>query len=58
MLNLFFIIAGIILITWAIAFFGFALGGLIHLLFIFAGVAILIGIVRGKRLKITIENNK
>jgi len=44
------LIAIILLIIWAIAFLGFALGGLIHVLLVVAVIAILVRIIQGKRI--------
>jgi len=42
------LLATILLIVWAIAFIGFAIGGLIHVLLAVAVIAILVRIIRGK----------
>ena len=47
--NLLYIIAVILVIAWAIGFFGFAAGGLIHLLLVIAVVMILLRVIRGDR---------
>ncbi len=44
--NLLYFIAVIILIFWAIGFFGYALGGLIHLLLVLALILVVIRIFR------------
>jgi hypothetical protein len=48
--NLLYIIAVILIIGWAIAFIGFAVGGLIHILLVIAVIAILWRIITGRRL--------
>ena len=40
--NLLYVIAVIILIFWAIGFFGYALGGLIHLLLVLALILVVV----------------
>lgn len=46
MRNLIYIIAVILVIGWAIGFFGFHLGGLIHILLVIAIIAILLRIIK------------
>jgi hypothetical protein len=47
MRNLLYLIAVILIITWAVGFFAFNAGGLIHILLVIAVVAILLRIIRG-----------
>jgi len=47
--NLLYIIAVILVIAWAIGFFGFSAGGIIHVLLVIAVIAILVKIIQGKR---------
>ncbi|HTB32009.1 MAG TPA: lmo0937 family membrane protein [Bacteroidia bacterium] len=47
--NLLYIIAVILIIGWALGFFFFSLGGFIHILLIFAVIAILFRLIRGDR---------
>lgn len=48
--NLLYTIAVILIIIWAISFFGgFVTGSLIHILLVIAIVAILLRIIQGKR---------
>ncbi|MDD2984460.1 MAG: lmo0937 family membrane protein [Crocinitomicaceae bacterium] len=44
--NLLYFIAVIILIFWAIGFFGYAIGGLIHLLLVLALVLVVVRLVK------------
>jgi hypothetical protein len=44
--NLLYIIAVILVIIWAIGFFGYAAGGLIHLLLVVAIIAVLLKFIR------------
>jgi Family of unknown function (DUF5670) len=45
--NILYIIAVILLISWAIGFFGYHAGGIIHILLIIAIVAVLLKVIRG-----------
>ena len=45
--NLLYIIAVILVIAWAIGFFAFSAGGLIHILLVIAIVAVLLRLIRG-----------
>ena len=45
--NLLYIIAVILIIGWAIGFFGYHAGGVIHVLLVIAIVAILLKVIRG-----------
>ena len=47
--NLLYTIAVILIIVWAIGFFGFAAGGLIHLLLVIAIIAIIFKFIQGSR---------
>jgi hypothetical protein len=44
--NLLYIIAVILIIGWAIGFFGYAAGGIIHVLLVIAIVLILLKVIR------------
>jgi hypothetical protein len=44
--NLLYIIAVILIIGWAIGFFGYAAGGIIHILLVIAIVLILLRVIR------------
>jgi Family of unknown function (DUF5670) len=44
--NLLYVIAVILIIAWAIGFFGYAAGGLIHVLLVIAIVMILLKFIR------------
>jgi hypothetical protein len=46
--NLFYIIAVVLLILWAIGFVAYGVGGLIHTLLVIAVIAVLFRIIRGK----------
>jgi hypothetical protein len=47
--NILYVIAMILIIGWAIGFFGYAAGGIIHLLLVIALVVIVIRLVQGRR---------
>lgn len=46
MRNLLYVIAVILVIAWAIGFFGYSAGGLIHILLVIALVAVILSIIR------------
>lgn len=48
--NLLYIIAVILVIAWAIGFFGFSAGGIIHVLLVIAVIAVLVKIIQGRRI--------
>ena len=48
--NLLYIIAVILVIAWAIGYIGFSTGGLIHILLVIAIIAVLLRLIKGKRL--------
>ena len=47
--NLLYIIAVLLLIGWAIGFFAYSAGGLIHILLVIAVIAILFRLISGRR---------
>jgi hypothetical protein len=47
MKNLLYIIAVILILGWAIGFFAYSAGGIIHILLIIAIIAILLNVIRG-----------
>jgi hypothetical protein len=49
MRNLLYIIAIILVIAWAVGFFGFSVGYLIHVLLVIALISILLAIIGGRR---------
>jgi hypothetical protein len=48
MSNLLYTIALILIILWAIGFFAFSLGGIIHILLVIAIISILFRLIRGR----------
>ncbi|HOZ74541.1 MAG TPA: lmo0937 family membrane protein [Flavobacterium sp.] len=49
MSSLLYIIAVVLVIAWAIGFFAYSVGGIIHILLVIAIVAILLRIIQGKK---------
>ncbi len=49
MSNLLYAIAVILLIAWALGFFVYSLGSLIHILLVIAVIAIVFRLIRGER---------
>ena len=47
--NLLYLIAVILLLAWAIGFFGYSAGGMIHILLVIAIIAILFRLIQGRR---------
>lgn len=48
--NLLYIIAVILIILWAVGFFGYHAGGIIHILLVIALIAVIIRIIQGKKI--------
>jgi hypothetical protein len=47
--NLLYTIAVILIIVWAVGFFGYATGGIIHILLVIAVIAILLRLIQGRK---------
>jgi hypothetical protein len=47
--NLLYVIAVILIIAWAIGFFAYSLGSVIHILLVIAIIAILFRVIQGRR---------
>ncbi len=47
--NLLYIIAVILLIAWAIGFFAYSAGGIIHVLLVIALIAVILRIIEGRK---------
>jgi hypothetical protein len=47
--NLLYTVAVILVIVWAIGFFGYATGGIIHILLVIAVIAILLRLIQGRK---------
>jgi hypothetical protein len=50
MKNLLYVIAGLLIVIWAILFFGFKLFGVVHALLVVAGLIITVRIIYDKKL--------
>jgi hypothetical protein len=48
--NLLYIVAVILLIAWAIGFFAYSAGGIIHILLVIAIIAVILRVIRGRRI--------
>ena len=48
--NLLYVVAVIFIIAWAIGYFAFSVGGIIHVLLIIAIIAILFRIISGRKI--------
>ena len=48
--NLLYLVAVIMLISWAIGVFAFSIGGIIHILLVIAIIAVLLRIIQGKKI--------
>jgi hypothetical protein len=48
--NLLYVIAIILILFWAIGFFAFSAGSIIHILLVIAVIAILFNLIQGKRI--------
>ena len=48
--NLLYTVAVILIIFWAIGFFAYNVGGIIHILLVIAVIAIVLRIIRGERI--------
>lgn len=47
--NLLYVLAVILIIAWAIGYFAFSVGSMIHVLLVIALIAIILRIIRGRR---------
>jgi len=47
--NLLYIIAVILIVAWAIGFFAYSAGGIIHILLVIAIIAVLFRIISGRK---------
>ena len=48
--NLLYVIAVVLIIGWALGFFAFHAGGIIHILLVIAIIAILLRVIQGKKI--------
>lgn len=49
MSNLLYAIAVILIIAWAVGFFAYSTGGIIHILLVIAVIAIILRLIQGRR---------
>ncbi len=47
--NLLYTIAVLLILLWAIGFFAYSVGGMIHILLIIAGISIVLRVIQGKK---------
>jgi hypothetical protein len=48
--NLLYVVAVILIIAWAVGYFAFSVGGIIHVLLVIAVIAILFRIISGRKI--------
>jgi hypothetical protein len=48
--NLLYVIAVVLIIAWAIGFFAYSAGGIIHVLLVIAVVAVLLRVISGRKI--------
>ena len=48
--NLLYTVAVILIILWAVGYFAFSAGGIIHILLIIAVIAVVLRLIQGRRL--------
>jgi hypothetical protein len=48
--NLLYVIAVVLIIAWAIGFFAYSAGGIIHVLLVIAVIAVLFRIISGRKI--------
>jgi len=48
--NLLYFIAVILIIAWAIGFFAYSVGGIIHILLVIALIAIILRVIQGNKI--------
>ena len=48
--NLLYVVAVILIIAWAIGYFAFSVGGIIHVLLVIAVIAVLFRIISGRKI--------
>jgi low affinity Fe/Cu permease len=50
MSNLLYIVAVVLIIAWAIGFFAYSAGNIIHILLVIAVIAIILRVIQGKKI--------
>ena len=48
--NLLYVVAVILLIAWAVGFFAYSAGGIIHILLVIALIAVLFRVIQGRKI--------
>jgi hypothetical protein len=48
--NLLYVVAVILIIAWAVGFFAFSAGGIIHVLLVIAIIAVLFRVISGRKI--------
>lgn len=48
--NLLYLVAVVLIISWAIGFLGFHTGGIIHVLLVLALISIILRVIQGKKI--------
>ncbi|MBL7970302.1 MAG: lmo0937 family membrane protein [Prolixibacteraceae bacterium] len=48
--NLLYLVAVILVIAWALGFFAYSAGGIIHILLVIAIISVLLNIIRNRRI--------
>ena len=48
--NLLWVIAVILFVAWAIGFFAYSAGGIIHILLVIAIIAVIFNVIQGRRI--------
>ena len=48
--NLLYVIAVLLIIAWAIGFFAYSTGGIIHILLVIAIIAVILRVIQGRKL--------
>ncbi len=47
--NLLYIVAVVLIIAWAVGFFAYSAGGIIHILLVIAVIAIILRVIQGRK---------
>jgi hypothetical protein len=48
--NLLYVIAVLLIVAWAIGFFAYSTGGIIHILLVIAIIAVILRVIQGRKL--------
>ena len=48
--NLLYTVAVVLIILWAVGFFAYSMGGIIHILLVIAVISIILRVIRGERI--------